>query len=233
MRSKALSVGVVLGVLLLVAARPVHAQIFTWLDATGNLVVSDRPHPGAQPVRSYQVPDSSEIRVTRFVPRDRAAAFDDLIAEHAGNHGVRRDLVRAMMQVESAFNVYARSPKGALGLMQLMPATMREFGVGNPFDPNQNVRAGVAYLRKLLDRYDNDERLALAAYNAGPGAVDRYGQQVPPYRKTTHYVDKVKGLAGTRPRSDSSRIYRVVETVDGREVVRYTNVPASRTSTTR
>lgn len=216
--------------LMLLSAAPGHAQIYTWHDANGNLVLSDRPRPGEQPVRSFQVPESAEIRVTRFASSDRAAAFDALIAQHASLQGVRRDLVRAVMQVESAFNVYARSPKGALGLMQLMPATLREFGVGNPFDPDQNVRAGVAYLRQLLDRYDNNERLALAAYNAGPGAVDRYGQQVPPYRETTTYVDKVKGLAGQRERTTSTKIYRVVETIDGREVVRYTNQPGSRST---
>lgn len=231
MAAKPRSVVLLLGAILLLASAPVRAQIYTWRDANGNLVLSDHPRPGEQAVRSFQVPESREIRVTRFVPADRAAAFDDLIAEHARNQGVRRDLVRAVMQVESAFNVYARSPKGALGLMQLMPATLRAFGVGNPFDPDQNVRAGVAYLRQLLDRYDNNERLALAAYNAGPGAVDRYGQQVPPYRETTSYVDKVKGIAVQRePRASSSKIYRVVETIDGREVVRYTNQPGSRTT---
>jgi soluble lytic murein transglycosylase-like protein len=227
MASKTGPVVFLLGALLLLASTSARAQIHTWRDANGNLVLSDRPRPGEQPVRSFQVPESREIRVTRFVSPERAAAFDGLIALHAGNQGVRRDLVRAVMQVESAFNVYARSPKGAMGLMQLMPATLREFGVGNPFDPDQNVRAGVAYLRQLLDRYGNNERLALAAYNAGPGAVDRYGQRVPPYRETTTYVDKVKGIAGQRERTNGSKIYRVVETVDGREVVRYTNQPGS------
>src|SRR4030095_14294950 len=105
-------------------------------------------------------------------------------------NSIRSDLVRAVVQVESGFNPYAVSPKGALGLMQLMPATAQQFGVRNPFDPLENVRAGVAYLRQLLDRYENDERLALAAYNAGPGAGDRHRQNVPPYRATREHAGR-------------------------------------------
>ena len=88
-----------------------------------------------------------------------------------------------------------------MGLMQLMPATARQFGVRNAFNPDENVRAGVAYLRQLLDRYDNNEELALAAYNAGPGAVDRHGQTIPPYRETRDYVTRVNGIAGQTPRA--------------------------------
>jgi hypothetical protein len=137
--------------------------------------------------------------------------------------------VRAVMQVESAFNPRARSPKGAIGLMQLMPATARQYGVVNPFDPDQNVRGGVSYLRALLDRYDNDETLALAAYNAGPSAVDRHGQAVPPYRETRNYVAQINRMAGAgkneRRQVRGNRIYKVTEIIDGRTVVRYTDHP--------
>ena len=147
---------------------------------------------------SYAVPKADGVRATRSVAAERGRAYDDLIGEHAGLNGVRPDLVRAVMQVESAFNPYARSPKGAMGLMQLMPATAQQFGVRNPFNPAENVRAGVAYLRELLDRYENNEELALAAYNAGPGAVDKHGQTVPPYRETQNYVAQINQMAARR-----------------------------------
>ena len=150
--------------------------------------------------------------------------YDDLILEHAQRHGVRSDLVRAVVQVESGFNPAARSPKGAMGLMQLMPGTARDYGVTHPLDPTENIRAGVAYLRQLLDRYQNNEELALAAYNAGPGAVDKHGESVPPYRETRNYVARINQMAGARPiELRSNQIYKVTEMVEGREIVRYTD----------
>ena len=107
------------------------------------------------------------------------------------------DLVRAVIQVESAFNPRAVSPKGAMGLMQLMPAHGRRNSASAiPFDPAENIRGGVRYLKRLLTRYDQKVELALAAYNAGPGAVDQYGQQVPPYRETRDYVKKITRNSG-------------------------------------
>ena len=195
-----------------------QAQIYSWRDPSGNLVLSDHPRDSTQ--RTYAVGTTGAIRTTRTGAR--SAAYDLIIDQHASVHGVRPDLVRAVIQAESAFNPAARSVKGAMGLMQLMPATAIAFGVANPYDPAENIRAGVAYLRGLLDRYSQNEELALAAYNAGPTAVEKY-KAVPPYRETRDYVAKITKQAGSRPAP--LKVYKVVEFKDGREIVRYTNTP--------
>ena len=218
MRSRFIRIAAVTAALLAGVPAAVHAQIYTWRDATGNLVLSDRPKDGA--ATSFAV-GTTGFRTTR-APIRRNSTFDDLIAEHASGQGVRADLVHAVIQAESAFNPMARSVKGAMGLMQLMPATALQFGVTNAFDPAQNIRAGVAYLKHLLQRYSQNEELALAAYNAGPGAVEKYGA-VPPYRETRDYVSKIRSRAGAP--APATRVYRVVELKDGHEVVRYTNAP--------
>src|SRR5882762_5945596 len=111
------------------AATPAQAQIYSWRDANGHLVLSNRrPAPGVD-TKSYAVPKAHAVRATRYATAERSRAYDDLISQHAQVNGVRADLVRAVMQVESAFNPLARSAKGALGLMQLMPATIRQFSV--------------------------------------------------------------------------------------------------------
>ncbi len=207
------------------SAVPADAQIYTWRDDSGNLVLSNKPREGSTTVTSYAVPRAEMVRATRYVPAERSQRWDDVIVEHSREHNVRPDLVRAVVQVESAFNPYAVSPKGAQGLMQLMPATARELGVRNPFNPIENIRAGIMYLRRLLDRYNNDEVLALAAYNAGPTAVDKYGVKVPPYKETRNYVTKVNQIAGeAAARVPATRIYKSAEvTADGRVIPVYSD----------
>ncbi len=125
------------------------------------------------------------------VPLDRES-FAAEVAEAAARHGVEEALIRAVMHAESNFRAGARSHKGAQGLMQLMPSTARELGVADPFDPRQNIDGGTAYLARMLQRF-GDERLALAAYNAGPEAVERHGG-VPPFAETQVYVERVSQL---------------------------------------
>ena len=128
------------------------------------------------------------------VPQVLAPAHvEALIAKAAEAHDVDPNLVRAVIHVESAYKPKAKSRKGAMGLMQLMPATAREYGVRNAYDPAENINAGVKHLRSLLDEFDVP--LALAAYNAGQGTVRRYGG-IPPYRETRAYVRKILALAG-------------------------------------
>ncbi|MBM3793435.1 MAG: lytic transglycosylase domain-containing protein [Acidobacteria bacterium] len=119
-----------------------------------------------------------------------AAPVNDLVAEISPQHGVDPLLVHAVIHCESAYNQYAVSPKGAEGLMQLIPDTALRMGVQNSFDSRQNIEGGVRYLRFLQDRYPGDLRLVLAAYNAGEGAVDRY-KGIPPYAETQEYVYRV------------------------------------------
>jgi hypothetical protein len=123
--------------------------------------------------------------------RTLAGGWADAIATTAGRHGLDPALLAAMVQVESNFHPRAVSPKGARGLLQLMPATARRFGVDDPFDPEQNLEGGAQYFRWLLDRFQGRTDLALAAYNAGEGAVDRHGRRIPPYDETLRYVNRI------------------------------------------
>jgi soluble lytic murein transglycosylase-like protein len=118
------------------------------------------------------------------------AGIDDAVAQIAAQHDLNADLLHAVIKVESNYNPFAVSNKGALGLMQLIPATARRFGVSNVFNPIENIQGGARYLRYLLDLYQWNYSLALAAYNAGEAAVAKYGG-VPPYRETQNYLNLV------------------------------------------
>src|SRR5215471_3464487 len=213
-----------------------HAQLYSWTDASGRLIISDQPKdPGAKtylvfgravantsgPSTTEANADAANATAAAAAPATafgatrpaslQAAVYDDLIAQHATANALNPDFVRAVIQAESAFNPWARSPKGAMGLMQLMPSTAAVYRVLDAYNPAENIRAGVAYLKSLMTRYDNDVSLALAAYNAGPNAVEKYGRTVPPYKETRKYVARIKkDTEAAAPAPPPNLIYKIV-----------------------
>ncbi|OFV98502.1 MAG: hypothetical protein A3H94_00675 [Acidobacteria bacterium RIFCSPLOWO2_02_FULL_60_20] len=149
--------------------------------------------------------------------------LDPLIEQAAAQHQIDADLIRAIIQVESNFDPYAISPAGARGLMQLIPATARRFGVANPFDPRANLDGGIRYLKYLLGMYGGDLQLSLAAYNAGENTVAR-SRGVPPIRETQNYIRKIGELYPMRMVSVSMmQEPQIVRFVDAAGVVHFSN----------
>lgn len=144
--------------------------------------------------QSYALNDAPVYASVSRKLLERREQFDPLITATAQRHGLPEELLHAVITAESAYNPNAVSHAGAAGLMQLMPGTASRFGVNNRMDPQQNVNGGARYLRKLLGMFDNNLPLAIAAYNAGEGAVMKHGNQVPPYRETQGYVRRVLSL---------------------------------------
>lgn len=144
---------------------------------------------GGGPVPLDPTKNGLQMSLQRIAPKV-APHIRSLADQAATRHGVEPDLFAALIQAESGFNPTARSRAGAMGLTQLMPGTAEELGVNDPFDPVQNLNGGARYLRQMLDRFDGDLPRALAAYNAGPNAVDRH-RGIPPYRETQNYVRRV------------------------------------------
>ena len=176
--------------LCILTASPARAQLYSWKDAAGRLVISDSPRTPA--ARVYAV-GSGTFAVTKPAGSGRTSEYDALITQHASVHALSPDFVRAVIQAESAFNPRARSTKGAMGLMQLMPDTARQYGVKDPYDPESNIEGGIKYLKALLERLPRD--LAIAAYNAGEAAVERF-HGIPPYPETRNYVSRIVQLLG-------------------------------------
>lgn len=174
---------------------PLDAQVYTRRNANGVVEATNVPDSSGGYLLTY--PGKGTLIHSRGFHRARAywSMYDHHVNEAAALHQVSPDLVKSVIAVESEFDQWAVSSKGARGLMQLMPDTARRLGVADSFDARQNIFAGTQYLRMMLDRFGGDMSLALAAYNAGPNAVLRYGG-VPPYRETRDYVRKVQSQLG-------------------------------------
>jgi soluble lytic murein transglycosylase-like protein len=162
-----------------------HDTGFVELDSTVVRSYEAEEYVAAVPVLAPEAPEASAPDVVPAAPTPL-----ELADTAADRYGLPRELVRSVMAAESGFQPLAVSPKGAIGLMQLMPGTAQALGA-NPYDPAQNVDAGARYLRDLLAKYNYGLRHALAAYNAGPGAVDKYNG-VPPYRETINYIGRIE-----------------------------------------
>lgn len=162
---------------------PARADIYRYVDAAG--VVHFTNTPTQSNYRFYRKEKSSSGGVADV------RSYLDLIRTQANRYDLEEALIKAVIRVESNYQPRVVSSKGAQGLMQLIPATARDLKVDNPFDPAENIRGGSQYLRRMLDLFNDDLELALAAYNAGPGAVQRHGG-VPPYDETINYVTRVK-----------------------------------------
>lgn len=185
---------------LMAGALPARADIYAYRDEHGVLNYTNmRPSDPRYRVHVAYKDRPAHTAVVHYQPAAAdevlklPARLSSLVDRAAGQFAVDKALVQAVMHAESAFNVHAVSAKGAVGLMQLMPETAQRYGVRDLFDPEQNITAGVRYLRDLLDTFNNDARLALAAYNAGENSVLRYGG-VPPFPETISYVDRVLKL---------------------------------------
>lgn len=139
-----------------------------------------------------------------------SSRYNGIVTETAREFGVPAQLIHSIIRAESDYDPNAVSHKGAVGLMQLMPATARQYGVTNPFDPIQNIRGGVRYIKDLMRLYDKRTNLVLAAYNAGQEAVRKYGG-IPPYRETINYIDKIKRTYKKSYISTGTEIYKYVD----------------------
>ncbi len=164
----------------------VTADIYKYIDKDGVVHFTNTPTtPGYELYIREKATDRGRSRDTDV--------YDDLIRNAQQRYGVPFALIKAVIGVESAFNPRAVSAKGARGLMQIMPENDAFLSLADPFDPSQNIMAGTRYLKQMLDRYNQKLPLALAAYNAGPTAVDRY-RHIPPFKETRAYVQKVMAL---------------------------------------
>lgn len=193
-------IGQITGLLVLLCVfgvQSVHAQMYKFTDKDGIVHYTNIKPAGQKNVTTLNFPCyASDPKCNQLdwesIPLNRRA-YDDEIRAAAQVHTVDDALIRAIIHAESAYQPEALSPRGAQGLMQLMPATQQELQIVDVFDPISNIEGGTLYLARLLDQFGQDVELAAAAYNAGPGAVQQYGG-IPPYKETREYVRRIKIL---------------------------------------
>jgi len=166
---------------LFVVIPPADADIYRYVDASGRVHFTDTPTHGRY---DMYMKEEAPVKASN-------RSYLDIIRRHATSYQLEEALVKAVIKVESDYQPRVVSRKGAQGLLQLIPQTAKDLKVSNPFDPYENIRGGSEYLRMMLDLFNNDVELALAAYNSGPSTVKRYGG-IPPYDETQKYVKKVK-----------------------------------------
>ncbi|MDT8444993.1 MAG: lytic transglycosylase domain-containing protein [Desulfuromonadales bacterium] len=164
-----------------VGIAPADADIYRYIDASGRMQFTDTPTHGRWDMYLKESPPAGSEH----------PSYVEIIRRHASFYRLEEALVKAVIKVESDYQPRVVSKKGAQGLMQLIPETAKSLKVSNPFDPSENIRGGSEYLRRMLDLFNNDIELALAAYNSGPSTVQQYGG-IPPYNETRNYVKKVK-----------------------------------------
>ncbi len=212
---------VVLGVII-VLTFPCRGEIYTYRDRNGHLVLTDAPQ-GSHRVRKKhhsnqgkKTTGSNRNHHGPLVSKDHE--INRLVEKYAVLYDLDERLLHAVIRAESDYDKNAVSRKGAMGLMQLMPKTGKQYGVENFFNPEENIRAGAKHLKSLLDRYFGDTKMALAAYNAGITAVDRYNG-IPPFQETENYVSKIltmvngedSGESGNTSRPQRTTIYRYTD----------------------
>jgi soluble lytic murein transglycosylase len=174
-----LALVVLLGVVL-----PVEADIYRYIDENGVMHFTNVP---TSSIQNYKLFLKEKPQITH---RYSTKKYDELISDASERHGVSFSLLKAIIKAESDFDPHAVSKKGATGLMQIMPENFKPLGIRDPFDPWENINAGARYFKQMYDRFKGKLALSLAAYNAGPTAVDRY-KTIPPYEETEEYVRRV------------------------------------------
>lgn len=178
--------------------QPVLADVYSYTANDGAVNLSNVPMDSRYSVlvvepKEQATVSTADISAQALIVTNKIH-YDRMVNDVANTYGLESALLHAVISVESRYSPKAVSKKGAAGLMQLMPVIAKRYGVADPLDPVQNLHGGAKYLRDLMKKFNNDRSLALAAYNAGEGAVAKYGNRIPPYRETTNYVPRVLGF---------------------------------------